>query len=143
MEIQKNVAENTIRINYPANAIPKKFHEPILYLAERMAMTGAPEEPHATRVVDQLAALVGITQIRKQRFYRELNERKACEKLDIDSAKIAALVVLTLVLKMDTNRGDAPKAFFSRMRKLLKCDPIAAPADIEEHKAIAIKYLAG
>ena len=143
MEPHKVVSEAPTKVTWPTKPIPGKFVEPILYLAEKMARTGALDEMSNTRMVDKLAALVGIEGVRKQRWYREYNERKACEKLDIDTAKTAALVVMTLVMKVDTDMGDAPKSFFSRMRKLMNSDPIAVPADVQEHIHLATKFLAG
>jgi len=143
METQKMGTDAPTKVTWPTKAIPSKFVEPILYLAEKMARTGALDEMSNTRMVDKLAALVGVVGVRKQRWYREYNERKACEKLDIDTAKTAALVVLTLVMKVDTDMSEAPKSFFSRMRKMMNCDPIAVPSSLEEHVNLAAKFLVG
>ena len=143
METHKMGSETPTKVAWPTKAIPSKFVEPILYLAEKMSRTGALDELSNARMVDKLAALVGVVGVRKQRWYREYNERKACEKLDINTAKIAALVVMTLVMKVDTDMSEAPKSFFSRMRKMMNCDPIAVPSDLEEHINMATKYLVG
>lgn len=129
------------QVTKPAHVVSRRYHEPIIYLAERMAsmdkITPAPE----ARMVDKLAHAVGIESSKKQRWFRDLNDDKACEKIDTDTVKRCVLVVLTLVLKADTQRGEEAKKYFSKIRELLDADPITVPVEMDEHQALAMKYL--
>lgn len=132
-----------LKVARPHHAVPRKFMEPILYLAERMSDTDPIEEPEGPRMVDQLAEAVDYSNVAKQKWFRALDDRKACAALDFETAKIAALVVMTLVLKVDTERGDQAKQYFRKIRELLEMDPISVPSDLDEHKKLALRFLRG
>ena len=129
------------QVEKPGHAISRRYYEPIIFLAERMAsmdkITPMPEQ----RMVDELAKAVGLEDVRRQRWFRDLNDNKACERIDLDTVKRCILVVLSLVMKADTQRGEDAKKYFSKIRELLGADPITVPVEIEEHKELALKYL--
>ncbi|MDH5751589.1 MAG: hypothetical protein OEZ59_04140 [Deltaproteobacteria bacterium] len=153
--MEKNGNGNAVHIHIPQHAIPKKYLEPIFFLAGKMAektdleeFDGIAEVSHDQisddeRMVDRLAKLAGLENIKKQRWFRELDEKKACERLDIETAKMAALVIITLVMKVDTDKGEKAKTYFSKVRKLMESNPIAVPAELAEHQRIARKFLQG
>ena len=93
--------------------------------------------------VDALAEATGFHDIRRQRWYRELNDDKACNMIDLEAVKRGALVVLTLVMKSATTRGEAAKAYFSKIRNLLEAAPLPVPSDIGEHTQRPLRYLSG
>jgi hypothetical protein len=128
-------------IETPAHPVPHRYLEPILYLAERMVQSDRIEPIPEKRMVDELAKAVGYENIRRQPWYRSLDDKKACEQLDLATTKKAALVVMALVLKADTNRGDPAKEFFRKMRETMGADPVVVPGDLEEHKKLALRYL--
>ena len=130
----------TMRPNHP---VPRKYHEPILFLADRMGQHDRIPQPVGQRVVDELAERIGAADFRRQPWFRQMDERKAVSLLDLETSKRAALVVLSLVLKLDTSRGEAAKKYFTRVREMMGAEPIAVPADVAEHKVIATSYLAG
>ena len=136
-------SEHTVQghIKRPDHAVPRKYVEPILFLADQLAGMDRITPQPPTPMVDALAEATGLHDIRRQRWYRELNDDKACEMIDLETVKRGALVVLTLVMKSDTTRGEAAKAYFSKIRNLLGADPITVPSDIGEHKQLALRYL--
>jgi hypothetical protein len=128
-------------IEKPNHPLPRKYVEPILFLAERMASMERVQPPPPQRMVDALAETVGQAGFRRERWFRELNDNRACERIDLETAKKGALVVLSLVLKADTNRGEEARAYFSKIRALLGAEPITVPADLADHKELTLKYL--
>lgn len=124
----------------PPHAVARRHLEPILFLADRL--TGiAPGEPEGQPEVQELADLVGLHDYRAQNAFKELSERRACEALDSDLARKAALVTLALVLKTDTDRGDKANAYFQKIREALDVGPVAVPTDLAEHRALVHNYL--
>ncbi len=128
-------------VEHPAHSVPQKYREPILYLAERMAGLDRRDPPAPERMVDRLAEAMGVHHIRRQPWYRNLDEKRACALLELESARKAALVVLSLVMKADTTRGENARAFFTKVRVLLGAEPIAVPSDTDEHRLLAERYL--
>ena len=130
-------------IERPNHPVPRKYVEPILYLAERMSNQDKLVPAPGKRIVDELAEALLMKDFRRQPWFRSLNEQRACEMLDLETVKLAALVVLTLVMKVDTTRGDAAKAFFSKTRQALGMEPLAVPAEPDVHKDLAFRFLVG
>lgn len=130
-------------IEVPNHPVPRKYIEPILFLADRMSSQDRITPAPAKRMVDQLAEALQIKDFRRQPWYRQQSEQQACKAIDLETAKRGTLVVLTLVMKADTTRGEVAKAFFSRMRQALDMEPIAVPAELDEHKSLALRYLVG
>lgn len=128
-------------ISRPNHPVPRRYVQPILYLADRMGQQDRLQPPPAKKVVDELAEMVKEKDFRRQPWYRQLNERKAVEMLDLETTKRAALVVMSLVMKLDTQRGDAAKQFFTRVREMMGAEAISVPMDVDEHRDIAIGYL--
>ena len=127
----------------PARALPSKYLEPIMYLADRMALADRKTVTKERSVIDVLAEAVNKKGFRTERSFMDLDEDKACSKLDVVPAKRAALVVMALVLKSDNERVDAEHEYFHRIRNKLGADPITVPVDLEAHRQLALKYLAG
>ncbi len=130
-------------IERPSHPVPHKYVEPILYLAERMSNQDKIVPPAGKRMVDELAEALQIKDFRRQPWFRSFNEQRACDLLDLETVKLGALVVLTLVMKVDTTRGDAAKAYFSKIRQTLGMEPISVPAELDVHKDLAFRYLVG
>src|SRR5262245_57030374 len=84
----------------PARALPRKYVEPIVYLADRMVGMGqgGHKESGAFHL---LAEAAGMRDYARQQWFRELNDQRACQRLDIDSARRGALVILALLIKTD------------------------------------------
>lgn len=134
-------AETRQPVEHPEHAVRREFLEPILLLAERMVATD-PLQPRPERsVVDRLAGLCGLRGFREQQSYRRLSEATACAQLTTERSRKGALVVLALALKSDTNGGEAARAYFSQVREWLGLEPIAVPANTEEHWGLALSYL--
>ena len=127
----------------PTHAVPRKYVEPILYLAERMSQQDRLNPPPGKRMVDQLAEALQVKDFRRQPWFRGLSDQRACEQIDLESVKRGTLVVLALVMKADTTRGDDAKGYFRKVRELLDTEPIAVPAAMEQHKDLALRYLVG
>ena len=130
-------------VERPTHPIPRKYVEPILYLAERMGNQDKLVPAPGKRIVDELAEALQMKDFRRQPWFRSFNEARAAELLDLETVKVAALVVLTLVMKQDTTRGDNAKAFFSKTRQALGVEPIAVPADLDAHRDLAFRFLVG
>jgi hypothetical protein len=120
-------------------ALPRKFIEPILYLGDRMVGMG--KAPGRNAVLEHLAEAAGLKEYFRQQWFREMNDHKACEKLDVDAAKKGALVVLALLIKTDPAATDVHRAFFTKVRTMLEAEPISVPADADEHKRLALGYM--
>ena len=127
----------------PARPLPKKYVEPILYLADRMSQVDKEVAVKERSVIEDLAASVNKKNFRTERWFREMTEEDACGILDIDAAKRGALVVMALVLKSDQYRLESEHAFFKKIRTMLGAEPVRVPVEVEAHKALALKYLAG
>ena len=124
----------------PTRALPRKYVEPIVYLADRMVGMG--QGGHKERgTFHLLAEAAGMRDYARQQWFRELNDQRACQRLDIDSAKRGALVVLALLIKADPQAGEAHRAYFTKVRILLGAEPITVPADVEEHRRMALGFL--
>lgn len=130
-------------VERPTRPIPRKYLEPILYLADRMSAQDRIVPAPPQRMVDQLAEAAQMKDLRRQPWYRAMNEERACEALDLETVKRAALVVLSLVLKADTTRGEAAKAYFSMLREKLNMEPIAVPSELDQHRDLALRHLVG
>ena len=128
---------------HPARPLHRKYVEPILYLADRMAESDNELAAAERRMVDFLAANAKEKDFRRQKWYRELSDKSACERLDIDAAKLGALVVLTLVLKSDIKKKPEEHSYFTRIRTQLGAPPIVVPVDIEAHRKLALQYIGG
>jgi hypothetical protein len=127
----------------PTHAVPRKYIEPMMYLAERMSMQDKIVPAPGRRMVDQFADMLRLKDFRRQPWFRSMSDERACELIDLDTVKRATLVVLALVMKVDTTRGDAAKAYFTRIREAMGMDSIAVPADLETHKELAERHLVG
>ena len=140
-----NVAGHGVQkhVERPNHPVPRKYMEPILYLAERMSQHDRILPPPATRTVDALAEMLGLKDFRRQPWFRQMNEQRAAAALDLETAKRATLVVLTLVMKTDTTLGESAKRYFTELREMLGADPIAVPADLAEHKDLVERFLVG
>jgi hypothetical protein len=124
----------------PGRALPRKYVEPIVYLADRMVGMG--QGGHKERGAFQLLAdAAGMRDYARQQWFRELNDQRACQRLDIESAKRGALVVLALLIKSDPHAGETHRAYFTKVRTLLGAEPITVPADVEEHRRLALGFL--
>ncbi|HEX7928476.1 MAG TPA: hypothetical protein VF678_12855 [bacterium] len=130
-------------IIHPARPLHRKYVEPILYLADRMAESDKQLAAAERRMVDELAANAKVKDMRRQKWYRDLNDKTACERLDIDAAKLGALVVLTLVLKADIKKKPDEHSYFTRIRTQLDAPPIVVPVDIDAHRKLALAYIGG
>jgi hypothetical protein len=128
---------------HPARPLHRKYVEPILYLADRMAESDKELAAAERRTVDYLAENAKAKDFRRQKWYRELSDKSACERLDIDAAKLGALVVLTLVLKADVKKRPEEHTYFTRIRTLLGAPPIVVPVDLESHRKLALAYIGG
>ena len=127
----------------PARALPSKYLEPIMYLADRMASADKKMVTKERSVIDVLAEAVNKKGFRRSRSYLDLDEDKACSMLDVAPAKRGALVVMALVLKSDHERLDVEHQYFRKIRDKLGTDPIIVPVDLEAHRQLALKYLVG
>lgn len=125
----------------PAHAIPRKYLEPILYLAEELRRRDPLKPVPAKLAIDELAEVLGVSRFREQRWFRELSETRACALLDQAVAKDAALVTLTYVMKTDTNRGDGVRERFTKIRQRLEAEPVKVPSERDAHRALVLRYL--
>ena len=128
-------------IIHPPQPLPRKYIEPILYLAERMSMADGMMVPKERRMIEILAEAAGTADFREKHGYPTLTERQACEMLDDDTAKVAALVVISLVLKSDVQRKPVEQEFFHKIRNLLEAEPVTVPIELEAHKQLALQYV--
>jgi len=127
----------------PARGIPRKYFLPILYLAEQMAKADKVVVPPERKVINDLIRITHLENYRHEQGYREMTDQTACAQLDIEPAKTAALVIISLVLKVDLNRAEEEVAYFGKIRELLEMKPISVPMDLEEHRRLALSYLGG
>ncbi len=129
------------QVIHPVRALPRKYVEPILYLADRMSEADKKVVVKERSVIEDLADAVGRNGFRTERWYLEMTVDKVCELLDTQAAKRAALVVMALVLKADFKRLDSEHAFFHKIRERLGAEPVTVPVGVEPHKALALRYL--
>jgi hypothetical protein len=125
--------------NRPSHALPRKYVEPILYLAHRMATLEKAAGKQS--LAQHLATAAGISDYRTQHWFHALNDRRACELLETETAKRAALIVLALISKAEFDSDEPHRAYFSKIRDLFGAEPISIPKDVEEHKRLALAYL--
>ena len=128
-------------IIHPPQPLPRKFIEPILYLAERMSLADGMMVPTERRMIEVLAEAAGTPDFREKHGYPTLTERQACEMLDEEAAKVGALVVISLVLKTDVQRKVVEQEFFHKIRNLLEAEPVTVPVELEAHKQLALQYV--
>lgn len=128
-------------VERPHRALRDEFVEPILVLAARMPVGDPSHRLQARSMVERLAGLTGRSGLRERVWTARLTERDACQRLTTPHARRAALVVLSLVLKTDSEGGSAAKAYFSRLREQLGLLPVVVPASVEEHLRLALEYL--
>lgn len=131
----------TSGIIHPPQPLPRKYIEPILYLAERMSMADGMMVPKERRMIETLAEAAGTADFREKHGYPNLTERQACEMLDEEAAKMGALVVISLVLKSDVQRKAVEQEFFHKIRTLLEAEPVTVPVELEAHKQLALQYV--
>ena len=127
----------------PTRALPKKYVEPILYLADRMSAADKNIVVKERSIIEDLAEAANKKNFRSERGFTDLTEDKACGMLDIDAAKRGALVVMALVLKADQARVASEHDYFRKIRDKLGAEPVTVPVGLEAHKALALKYLMG
>ena len=127
----------------PARPLAKKYLEPIMYLADRMAFADKNVVVKERSVIDVLAEAANKKNFRTERSFMDLDEDKACAMLDVDAAKRGALVVMALVLKVDKKRLDTEHAYFRKIRGKLGTDAVTVPVDLAAHQKLALKYLVG
>ena len=128
--------------NAPSHALPRKYVEPILYLAVEMTELSSRGGPH-TELLRQLGEAAGQPNPAHQPWYRELNDKTATQRLNVETAKRGALVILALLIKVDPHAGEGHRNFFTRIRTALAAEPITVPADVDEHKRLAFSFLRG
>ena len=135
--------ESDSKIVHPARPLPRKYVEPILYLADQMSAADGSVLPKERKLVEELAKAANFKDFRHEDWYRKFTEEKACQAISIDLARQGLLVVLALLLKADETRKEAEQAYFSKIRGLVGGDPVHVPIDLEAHKRLALEYLAG
>lgn len=128
-------------IDAPEQPLPRKYLQSILFLADRMSEADGNVVPRERIMIEALAEAADMKHFRQETDYRHLSEYRACSMLDIEEAKAAALVVISLVMKADKINRQEKLAFFSKIRSLLKADPISVPTDLQAHKELALKFL--
>lgn len=129
------------KIERPNHPLPRSYVEPIIFLADQMARKNRIIPVPENRMVDELADAAGIDTKQIKKWFHGMDDDDACEKIDLDLAKMGALVVMALVLKTDTTGGDEATAYFTMIRKKLGADPITVPSNLEAHKELALSYL--
>lgn len=126
---------------HPSKALPRKYVQAIVYLAQGMAQADQKLAMQERRIIDELAAACGLADFRRERWFHEMTEDSACAMLETESAKRGALVVLALLLKADNNRHNLEHAYFSRIRSKLGAEPVTVPVSLESHLALAHEYV--
>ncbi len=133
-------SESTSQIIPPTRALHRKYIEPIIYLADRMAGADGKVVPKERRLVEELAKAANLRDFRRDRWFRNLDEQSACQAIDITLARQAAMVVLSLVLKADADRKESEHAYFTQIRNMIGADPVTVPIEFDAHKELALKY---
>jgi len=126
----------------PLHALPRKFIEPILYLGDRMVHVGNGMR-QARGILQELAGSAGMEDYPQQHWFRELNDQRACELLDVDTAKRGALVLLALLIKADPSSGEAHRNYFTRVRTKMGAEPVTVPVSLDQHRRLAASYFMG
>ncbi len=134
-------ANGDSQVIQPKRALPKKYLEPILYLADRMSSVDKEVAIKEVSIIVTLAEAANKKNFQTERWFKEFTQEKACAMLDIDAAKRGALVVMSLVLKADKNRLPSEHEYFTKIRKLLGAEAVAVPIDMESHTLLALLYL--
>ena len=129
------------KIIHPPRPLAKKYFEPILYLADRMASADGEVVAKENKIIDLLAKAANLENFRTGKGYRDLTQKKAYEMLNIEAAKRGALVILALVLKSDQRRSESEQEYFHRIRASLATDAVTVPVDLETHKKLALEYI--
>ena len=120
--------------------LQKKYLPAILFLAEKMAEADKRLDKKERILIRQLADAANMSNFHHDKDFLKLNEDKACQKLDNERARKAALVVLSLVLKADGMRRPEEFKYFRHVRNKLQADPISVPTELTAHKEEALKY---
>ena len=129
------------KIKAPEQPLPRKYLQSILYLADRMAEADGTVVAKERRMIESLAEAARMQDFRNETSYHQLNDLRACSALDMEEAKSAALVVISLVMKANAENRDEKLEYFRKVRGLLHCEPITVPTDLYAHKELALKYL--
>jgi hypothetical protein len=129
------------KFDAPEQPLPRKYLQSILYLADRMAEADGNVVAKERRMIESLAEAAHMIDFRNDSSYRQLSDFRACTALDMEEAKSAALVVISLVMKTNTINRDEKLEYFRKVRAMLHCDPITVPTDMLAHKELALKYL--
>ena len=135
------VEQSESQVVHPTRALHRKYIEPIIFLADRMSSTDGQVVPKERKVVEELAKAAKLKNFRHERWYREFDDRKACQAIDVEPARQAVMVVLSLVLKADRNREESEHKYLSEIRGMIGADPVTVPVDFEEHKSLALEHL--
>ncbi|MDH4120935.1 MAG: hypothetical protein OEV94_04445 [Deltaproteobacteria bacterium] len=130
------------RILTPNRPLAHKYLEPILFLAGQMSSADGQVAAQERKVLDDLAQAANMKHFRREKWYRDMSEEQALNRLDIDLAKTGALVVMALVLKADDLRHEDELAYFSRIRQMLDINAVYVPEDVDTHKQLALRYFA-
>lgn len=136
-------SETPSHVVHPKHTLPRKYIEPILYLADRMSESDGKVVPKERKLVEELAKAANFKDFRHEKWYRDFTDEKACQAINIDSARQGLLVILALLLKADTARKDPEHAYFTKIRHLVGGDPVTVPKDVEEHRKLALEYIVG
>ena len=128
-------------IQIPEQPLPRKYLQSILYLADRMAEADGNVMPRERLMIEALAEAADMKDFRSDKSYRQLSDMRACSMLDIEAAKEAALVVLSLVMKADLVQREEEREYFTKIRNILESEPISVPHDLQAHKELALKFL--
>ncbi|HEX7928541.1 MAG TPA: hypothetical protein VF678_13190 [bacterium] len=124
----------------PLHALPRKFLEPVLYLADRITHVGSGLR-EARAMLRDMAQSIGMADYPEQHWFRGLDDQRACELLNVDTAKKGALVLLALLIKCDPKSGEAHRNFFTRVRTKMGAEPVTVPVSIDQHRRLAESYL--
>ena len=132
--------ESTTTSRPPAKPLSKRYIPAILYLADRMSTADRDVATRERTIINQLAEAANMADYKHRRDFLDLDEDKACNALDIETARYAALVVLALILKADGMRKPEEHDFFRKIRTKLQAESVSVPVEMEAHKAFAIKF---
>jgi hypothetical protein len=135
--------EEESHIVRPNRALHRKYLEPIFFLADKMCTADGEVAPSEHRMIEELALSVDMKAFRSTQTFRHMKVDDACKALDIDTAKNGAMVIMTLLLKADTERRDSEHKFFTTVRERLGSLEVVVPVNFEAHRRLALKYLAG
>jgi len=128
-------------IIHPTRVLSRKSLLPILYLAERMASSDNETVRRETRVIEQIAKAANFERYKDDPDYRRMTEDSAIAGVGSETSKMAAMVILTLVLKADTQRKDEERGYFQKVRERLGAGPITVPVDFDAHMKLALEYV--